>query len=50
MSKLENLFICVTPLQIVIAKRIIEEYHKGKIFVAKSTKETGTEFKTLLRK
>ncbi len=25
MSKLENLFICVTPLQIVIAKRIIEE-------------------------
>ena len=25
MSKFENLFICVTPLQIVIAKRIIEE-------------------------
>ena len=25
MSKFKNLFICITPLQIVIAKRIIEE-------------------------
>ena len=37
-------------LGLSLAKRIIEEYHKGKIFVAKSTKETGTEFKILLRK
>ena len=37
-------------LGLSLAKRIIEEYHKGKIFVAKSTKETGTEFKIMLRK
>ncbi|GGE93885.1 Histidine kinase-, DNA gyrase B-, and HSP90-like ATPase [Chishuiella changwenlii] len=37
-------------LGLSLAKRIIEEYHNGKIFVAKSTKETGTEFKILLRK
>ncbi|MDM1071959.1 HAMP domain-containing histidine kinase [Empedobacter brevis] len=37
-------------LGLSLAKRIIEEYHKGKIFVAKSSKETGTEFKILLRK
>ncbi|MFV0178001.1 HAMP domain-containing histidine kinase [Empedobacter falsenii] len=37
-------------LGLSLAKRIIEDYHKGKIFVAKSSKETGTEFKILLRK
>lgn len=37
-------------LGLSLAKRIIEEYHKGKIFVAKSSKETGTEFKILLKK
>ncbi|MGV0756862.1 sensor histidine kinase [Empedobacter brevis] len=37
-------------LGLSLAKRIIEEYHKGKIFVAKSSKDTGTEFKILLRK
>ena len=37
-------------LGLSLAKRIIEDYHKGKIFVAKSTKETGTEFKIMLRK
>ncbi|WP_282628553.1 sensor histidine kinase [Empedobacter sedimenti] len=37
-------------LGLSLAKRIIKEYHKGKIFVAKSSKETGTEFKILLRK
>ncbi|MBO6212661.1 HAMP domain-containing sensor histidine kinase [Algoriella sp.] len=37
-------------LGLSLAKRIIEEYHKGKIFVAKSSKETGTQFKILLKK
>ena len=37
-------------LGLSLAKRIIEEYHKGKRFVAKSSKETGTQFKILLKK
>ncbi|WP_313385659.1 HAMP domain-containing sensor histidine kinase [Chishuiella sp.] len=37
-------------LGLSLAKRIINEYHKGKIFVNKSSKETGTEFKILLKK
>ena len=37
-------------LGLSLAKRIIQDYHKGKIFVAKSSKETGTQFKILLRK
>ncbi|HCC94404.1 MAG TPA: sensor histidine kinase, partial [Flavobacteriaceae bacterium] len=37
-------------LGLSLAKRIIEDYHKGKIFVAKSSKEIGTEFKILLKK
>ena len=37
-------------LGLSLAKRIIEEYHKGKIFVSKSSKETGTQFKILLKK
>ncbi len=37
-------------LGLSLAKRIIEDYHKGKIFVNKSSKETGTEFKIILRK
>ena len=37
-------------LGLSLAKRIIEEYHNGKIFVEKSSKETGTRFKILLKK
>lgn len=37
-------------LGLSLVKRIIEDYHKGKIFVAKSSKETGTQFKILLKK
>lgn len=37
-------------LGLSLAKRIIENYHKGKIFVAKSDKESGTEINVLLRK
>ncbi|MFA5620044.1 MAG: HAMP domain-containing sensor histidine kinase [Weeksellaceae bacterium] len=37
-------------LGLSLARRIIEEYHKGKIFVAKSEKSTGTEIVILLRK
>lgn len=37
-------------LGLSLAKRIIEEYHKGKIFVAKSDKISGTEIKIVLRK
>ncbi|WP_413533269.1 sensor histidine kinase [Empedobacter brevis] len=37
-------------LGLSLAKRIVEEYHNGKIFVSKSSKETGTEFKILLKK
>src|SRR5690606_2538234 len=37
-------------LGLSLAKRIIENYHKGKIFVAKSDKESGTEVKILLKK
>ena len=35
-------------LGLSLAKRIIEEYHKGKISVAKSTKDVGTTFQMLL--
>lgn len=37
-------------LGLSLAKRIIEDYHKGKIFVAKSDKESGTEIKIILKK
>lgn len=37
-------------LGLSLAKRIIEDYHKGKIFVNQSSKETGTEFKIVLKK
>lgn len=37
-------------LGLSLAKRIIENYHKGKIFVAKSDKESGTEIKIILKK
>lgn len=37
-------------LGLSLAKRIIENYHKGKIFVAKSDKESGTEIKITLKK
>lgn len=37
-------------LGLSLAKRIIENYHKGKIFVAKSDKDSGTEIKIVLRK
>ncbi len=37
-------------LGLSLAKRIIENYHKGKIFVAKSDKESGTEIRILMRK
>lgn len=37
-------------LGLSLAKRIIENYHKGKIFVAKSDKEYGTEIRIILKK
>lgn len=37
-------------LGLSLAKRIINDYHNGKIFVNKSSKEIGTEFKILLKK
>lgn len=37
-------------LGLSLAKRIIENYHKGKIFVAKSDKDSGAEIKIVLRK
>lgn len=37
-------------LGLSLAKRIIEDYHKGKIFVAKSDKDSGTEIKIVLKK
>jgi len=37
-------------LGLSLAKRIIENYHKGKIYVAKSDKDSGTEIKILLKK
>jgi len=37
-------------LGLSLAKRIIEDYHKGKIYVAESTKEKGTTFKISLKK
>lgn len=37
-------------LGLSLAKRIIEDYHKGKIFVAKSDKDSGTEIKVVLKK
>lgn len=37
-------------LGLSLAKRIIENYHKGKIFVAKSNKESGTEIQVVLKK
>lgn len=36
-------------LGLSLAKRIINDYHKGKIFVAKSDKDFGTEFKIILK-
>ncbi|MBX2827208.1 MAG: HAMP domain-containing histidine kinase [Flavobacteriaceae bacterium] len=35
-------------LGLSLAKRIIEEYHRGKIYVAKSTKDQGTTFEMAL--
>ena len=35
-------------LGLSLAKRIIEEYHNGKIYVAKSTKDVGTSFEIAL--
>ena len=37
-------------LGLSLAKRIIEEYHKGKIFVKSSTVGQGTTFRVSLRK
>ena len=37
-------------LGLSLAKRIIQDYHKGKIFVAKSDKGSGTEIKIILKK
>ena len=37
-------------LGLSLAKRIVENYHKGKIFVAKSDKESGTEIQMILKK
>ncbi|MFV0304741.1 MAG: sensor histidine kinase [Moheibacter sp.] len=37
-------------LGLSLAKRIIENYHKGKIYVAKSDRTTGTEIQVELRK
>jgi len=37
-------------LGLSLAKRIIENYHKGKIYVAESSKEKGTTFKIILKK
>lgn len=37
-------------LGLSLAKRIIEDYHKGKIFVAQSDKDSGTEIKIVLKK
>lgn len=37
-------------LGLSLAKRIIEDYHKGKIFVAQSDKGSGTEIKIILKK
>lgn len=37
-------------LGLSLAKRIIEDYHDGKIFVSQSSKEKGTEFIILLKK
>ena len=37
-------------LGLSLAKRIIEDYHKGKILVSESSKERGTTFKIILKK
>jgi len=37
-------------LGLSLAKRIIEDYHNGKIYVSDSSKERGTTFKIILRK
>lgn len=37
-------------LGLSLAKRIIENYHNGKIFVAKSDKDSGTEIRIILKK
>jgi hypothetical protein len=36
-------------LGLSLAKRIVEEYHEGKIFVAKSEPQTGTTFRIVLK-
>src|SRR5690606_6214201 len=40
----------VWGLGLSLAKRIVENYHKGKIFVAKSDKGSGTEIQMILKK
>lgn len=37
-------------LGLSLARRIIQDYHKGKIFVAKSDKDSGTEIRIVLKK
>ena len=37
-------------LGLSLSKRIVEDYHKGKIFVKKSELEKGTTFEILLNK
>ena len=37
-------------LGLSLAKRIIEDYHKGKIYIEHSSKEKGTEFTIVLKK
>ena len=37
-------------LGLSLSKRIVEEYHKGKIFVQKSELEKGTTFEILVPK
>ena len=37
-------------LGLSLAKRIVEDYHNGKIYVSESSKEKGTTFKIILRK
>ncbi|WP_068598393.1 sensor histidine kinase [Vaginella massiliensis] len=37
-------------LGLSLAKRIIEDYHRGKIYIEHSSKEKGTEFTILLKK
>ena len=36
-------------LGLTLVKRIVEEYHKGKIFVVKSDPQSGTTFRLILK-